>query len=115
MWNPVTLPTNLKRIYIYPVPFQDIFTEYKIASSQVLHILWLKDGLFSCQFCKANMGSSTIWPSPDLRAKITVKTRAGYPFSHLILSSVVSLLSIDEPYLLSQSCKSNLQWLNSGL
>lgn len=71
MWNLVMLPTNmsLKRIYIYPVPFQNNFTEYKIAPSQALHILWLKDGLFSCQFCKAAVGSSTIWLLPGPRAK----------------------------------------------
>lgn len=57
----------------------------------MLHILWLKDGLFSCQFCKAHMGSSTVWPLPGLRASLYFGKKSS--ISILTPNSVLSYLA----------------------
>lgn len=104
---------SLTRIYIYPVPFQNSFLNIKLHQAKCYTFCDWK------MVCSAASFVKLIWvllsdPRQAWEQDCTLETRALYPFSHLILSSVTLLILIDGLYLPSKYLNSNLQWFNSG-
>lgn len=105
---------SLTRIYIYPVPFQNSFLNIKLHQAKCYTFCDWKMVCSAASFVKLIWVLLLTGPRQAWEQDCTLETRALYPFSHLILSSVTLLILIDGLYLPSKYLNSNLQWFNSG-